>query len=69
MTGIWNTGEANTIMVRAEDFDLKSQTRGKQGYGEIRGIWQPVWLEARPKTHMQQGEIHHQARRQRAVRT
>lgn len=44
----WNTAGSNTIVVKAVDEDHAWQARGKQGYGEIRGIWQPVWLEARP---------------------
>ncbi len=39
---------ANLIDVRAEDYRRKTQTYGKQGYGEIQGIWQTVWLEDRP---------------------
>ncbi|WP_219834057.1 glycoside hydrolase family 2 protein [Paenibacillus sp. R14(2021)] len=57
VTGVWRTDTANLIVVRAEDFDLKSQTRGKQGYGEIRGIWQPVWLESRPQSYVQQAKF------------
>lgn len=48
VTDAWRTGADNAIVVRAEDNDRDFQARGKQGYGEIRGIWQPVWLEARP---------------------
>ncbi|WP_246627399.1 glycoside hydrolase family 2 protein [Paenibacillus solanacearum] len=47
VTGLWRTGSDNVIVVRAEDCDYSYQARGKQGYGELRGIWQPVWLEAR----------------------
>ncbi|MBM7568548.1 glycoside hydrolase family 2 protein [Paenibacillus sacheonensis] len=57
VTSVWKLGEANLIVVRAEDFDAKSQTRGKQGYGEIRGIWQPVWLESRPQAHVQSAKF------------
>ncbi|QHT63197.1 glycoside hydrolase family 2 [Paenibacillus lycopersici] len=57
VTSAWKLNEANTIVVKAEDFDLKSQTRGKQGYGESRGIWQPVWLEARPQTFVQSAKF------------
>ncbi|WP_090647880.1 glycoside hydrolase family 2 protein [Paenibacillus sp. UNC496MF] len=57
VTAAWQTDAPNTIMVRAEDYDRKSQTRGKQGYGEIRGIWQPVWLEARPQAYVQQAKF------------
>lgn len=52
VTAIWLSDSANLIVVRAEDFDQNYQTRGKQGYGEIRGIWQTVWLEARPQNYL-----------------
>lgn len=52
VTQYWVEDLENTIVVRAEDFDHDYQARGKQGYGEIRGIWQPVWLESRPQTYM-----------------
>ncbi|WP_258234989.1 glycoside hydrolase family 2 protein [Paenibacillus agaridevorans] len=54
VTDVWKRDAANRIAVRAEDNDRDYQARGKQGYGEIRGIWQPVWLEARPSDF-----IHH----------
>ncbi|MFC4811933.1 glycoside hydrolase family 2 protein [Paenibacillus sp. GCM10023250] len=57
VTAAWQHDAPNTILVRAEDFDRKPQTRGKQGYGEIRGIWQPVWLEARPQAYVQQAKF------------
>ena len=47
VTDIWKEG-ANRIAVRAQDDDAENQPRGKQGYGETRGIWQTVYLEARP---------------------
>ncbi|TLS48958.1 glycoside hydrolase family 2 [Paenibacillus antri] len=52
VTDAWKANAANRIVVRAEDFDHDYQARGKQGYGEIRGIWQPVWLEARPQSYL-----------------
>ncbi|WP_244908308.1 glycoside hydrolase family 2 protein [Paenibacillus campinasensis] len=54
VTAVWQAEQENVIVVRAEDNDHDYQTRGKQGYGEIRGIWQPVWLESRPHTHIRQ---------------
>ncbi|MEF3306964.1 glycoside hydrolase family 2 protein [Paenibacillus sp. GYB003] len=53
VTPLWKREGGNTIVVRAEDRDNGYQTRGKQGYGEIRGIWQPVWLEARGNSYIQ----------------
>ena len=46
VSDVWQDGE-NEIVVRAEDFRCETQTYGKQGYGEIQGIWQTVWLENR----------------------
>ena len=46
VTGVWHAGD-NEIIVRAEDYRRETQTYGKQGYGEIQGIWQTVWLENR----------------------
>ncbi|MFB9326196.1 glycoside hydrolase family 2 protein [Paenibacillus aurantiacus] len=57
VTGAWLAGGVNTIVVRAEDRDHGYQARGKQGYGEIRGIWQPVWLEARPRTFVRDAKF------------
>ena len=39
----------NIIEVDATDLSAKTQTYGKQGYGNARGIWQTLWLEARPE--------------------
>ncbi|WP_334077995.1 glycoside hydrolase family 2 protein [Paenibacillus sanfengchensis] len=57
VTGVWQMDGSNTIIVRAEDQDHSYQARGKQGYGEIRGIWQPVWLEARPQTYLKDAKF------------
>ncbi|TYP78231.1 glycoside hydrolase family 2 protein [Paenibacillus methanolicus] len=57
VTDAWQSGGVNTIVVKAEDRDRDFQTRGKQGYGEIRGIWQPVWLEARPRTFVRDAKF------------
>ena len=51
VTDFWQEGE-NTIEVRAEDYRCETQLYGKQGYGEIQGIWQTVWLEERPKSYI-----------------
>ena len=51
VTALWQTGE-NIIEVRAEDFRCETQLYGKQGYGEIQGIWQTVWLEERPEYYI-----------------
>ncbi len=51
-TKAWKEGP-NRIVVRAQDDDLDAQPRGKQGYGNARGIWQTVYLEARPEHFIQ----------------
>jgi len=48
VTEVWDRCGENTIEVRACDNAETNQTYGKQGYGDARGIWQTVWLEARP---------------------
>ncbi|MGK9250541.1 glycoside hydrolase family 2 protein [Paenibacillus humicus] len=58
VTSAWKTAEENVIVVRAQDEDHTYQARGKQGYGEIRGIWQTVWLEARPEAYIQHAKFH-----------
>ncbi|MFD0671194.1 glycoside hydrolase family 2 protein [Cohnella sp. GCM10027633] len=57
VTDVWRKDAPNAIVVRAEDNDLNHQARGKQGYGEIRGIWQPVWLEARPRSYVKDAKF------------
>ncbi len=51
VTDDWQKG-SNLIEVRAEDYRCETQLYGKQGYGEIQGIWQTVWLEERPKEYI-----------------
>ncbi len=53
----WLANTENLIVVRVEDNDFDYQTRGKQGYGEIRGIWQTVWLESRPQNYIAQAKF------------
>jgi len=52
VTGCWNRDGENVIEVDATDLSEKSQTYGKQGYGNARGIWQTVWLESRPAAYI-----------------
>lgn len=57
ITGQWLQAGENLIVVRTEDQDHNYQARGKQGYGEVRGIWQTVWLEARPIHYIGQSKF------------
>lgn len=56
VTDVWQAGD-NLIEVRAEDYRRETQTYGKQGYGEIQGIWQTVWLEERPQAYIRDFRI------------
>ena len=40
-------GDKQNIIVRADDTKSDRRLDGKQGYGNVRGIWQTVYLEAR----------------------
>lgn len=42
-------GQKHRLVVRADDANRAFKLEGKQGYGNARGIWQTVYLEARPK--------------------
>jgi len=42
----------NQLVVRVEDEELKNRPSGKQYYGNAKGIWQTVYLEARSKNHI-----------------
>lgn len=42
----------NRLVVRVEDEELDSRPSGKQYYGNAKGIWQTVYLEARKDIHI-----------------
>ena len=42
----------NQIVVRVEDEELRNRPSGKQYYGNAKGIWQTVYLEARQENHL-----------------
>ncbi|NOR74659.1 MAG: glycoside hydrolase family 2 [Draconibacterium sp.] len=42
----------NKIVVRVEDEELQNRPSGKQYYGNAKGIWQTVYLEARSENHI-----------------
>ena len=52
VTAVWNRDGENVIEVSATDNAGRNQTYGKQGYGDARGIWQTVWLEARAAAYI-----------------
>lgn len=63
-------GESGTLTVRAYDVADASTLVGKQvprWYTYSSGIWQPVWLEARPPSHVERVRITPDVERERAL--
>ena len=52
LTEFAKPGSTQTLTVRADDKRRDFTLYGKQGYGNARGIWQTVYLEARGQTHL-----------------
>ncbi len=50
LTDDLDVANPNTLVMRVDDTPHEFKLEGKQGYGPARGIWQTVYLEARPKT-------------------
>ena len=50
MTPHLRFGEEQNLVLRVDDSPHPFKLEGKQGYGPARGIWQTVYLEARPDT-------------------
>jgi hypothetical protein len=46
-------GKEHQLLLRVDDTERKFKLEGKQGYGNARGIWQTVYLEARPAFFLQ----------------
>ncbi len=45
-------GREQRLVLRVDDVPRDFKLEGKQGYGNARGIWQTVYLEARPSVHI-----------------
>lgn len=52
LTQYVNFGQAQNLVVRADDVRRDFTLYGKQGYGNARGIWQTVYLEARGEQYL-----------------
>ncbi|MCG6927592.1 MAG: glycoside hydrolase family 2 [Acidobacteria bacterium] len=50
-------GEDQTLVVRVDDSPHSFKLEGKQGYGPARGLWQTVYLEARPAAFIDSFEL------------
>jgi hypothetical protein len=46
-------GKPQRLNIRVDDKRREFTLYGKQGYGNARGIWQTIYLEARGQTHLQ----------------
>ena len=45
-------GESQRLVLRVDDTPHPFKLEGKQGYGPAKGIWQTIYLEARPAAHV-----------------
>ena len=52
LTDFIKFGQAQQLVIRADDTRRLFTLYGKQGYGNARGIWQTVYLEARGQTFL-----------------
>ena len=46
-------GQGHRLVFRVDDTARAFKLEGKQGYGNARGIWQTVYIEARPQTWLE----------------
>ena len=52
LTGVAQPGKKSTVILKADDRYEDWHLYGKQGYGNARGIWQTVYLEARGENYI-----------------
>lgn len=45
-------GREQALVLRVDDAARSFKLEGKQGYGNVRGLWQTAYLEARPPIHV-----------------
>ncbi len=53
LTGFIEQDKAHELVLRVDDTPHDFKLEGKQGYGRAAGIWQTVYLEARPQVALQ----------------
>jgi hypothetical protein len=58
LTKALRPGTDQRLVLRVDDAARAFKLEGKQGYGNARGLWQTVYLEARPAVHVDSVEIH-----------
>jgi hypothetical protein len=52
LTSLVKWGQDQQVVLRVDDTPHPFKLEGKQGYGEAKGIWQTIYLEARPALHV-----------------
>lgn len=57
LTKVAKPGADQRLVLRADDTPHAFKLEGKQGYGKARGLWQTVYLEARPAVHVESFEF------------
>ena len=53
LTDVAKWGQEQELVLRVDDTEHDFKLYGKQGYGNARGIWQTVYLEARPTVYFE----------------
>ncbi len=53
LTRLAQPGAEQRLVLRVDDSPHAFKLEGKQGYGKARGLWQTVYLEARPALHIE----------------
>jgi beta-galactosidase/beta-glucuronidase len=53
LTKLARPGQDQRLVLRVDDTPHPFQLEGKQGYGKARGIWQTIYLEARPAVYVE----------------
>jgi hypothetical protein len=57
LTRLAKPGQEQRLVLRVDDTPHPFKLEGKQGYGKARGIWQTIYLEARPAVHVESFEL------------
>ena len=58
LTKVAKPGQDQRLVLRVDDTPHAFKLEGKQGYGKARGLWQTVYLEARPALYVESFELH-----------
>jgi hypothetical protein len=58
LTAVAAPGRRQRLVLRVDDTPHPFKLEGKQGYGPARGLWQTVYLEARPALFVDSFEFH-----------